>query len=206
MINYFCCYVIKLAGEIAKKILSIFWNLLLMEINLSQITISDCKREKVCAVCPYLLFIWCWWCKIMLTMSISWSVRPDADQSSKAAFGKSSFAITCSNVLSFVKDTTDAHQSSKKQKCFRTRFRTFQQKAFCSLHVPKRSRKYFFFLLDWCAPVISLSKESTFEHVLAKALLPKAALLDWSAPGLRCQVSLYSSFETMQHTQLIRAF
>ena len=49
----------------------------------------------------------------------------------------------------------------------------------------KRARKYFCFLLDWSAPFISLTKESTFEHVLAKALLPKAALLDWSAPGLR---------------------
>ena len=54
-----------------------------------------------------------------------------------------------------------------------------------SLHVPKRVLKYFCFLLDWCAPVIYLTKESTFEHVLAKALLPKAALLDWSAPDLR---------------------
>ena len=57
MINCFCCYVIKSAGETAKKVLlSIFWNLLLIEINLSQITISDSKREKVCAVCPYPLF------------------------------------------------------------------------------------------------------------------------------------------------------
>ena len=32
--------------------------------------------------------------------------RPGADQSSKAAFGKSAFAKTCYNVLSFVKDTT----------------------------------------------------------------------------------------------------
>ena len=32
--------------------------------------------------------------------------RPGAHQSSKAAFGKSAFAKTCYNVLSFVKDTT----------------------------------------------------------------------------------------------------
>ena len=50
--------------------------------------------------------------------------------------------------------------------------------------MPKRARKYFCFLLDWCAPVISITKEATFEHVLAKALLPKAALVDCSAPGL----------------------
>ena len=33
-------------------------------------------------------------------------LRPGAHQSSKAAFGKSAFAKTCYNVLSFVKDTT----------------------------------------------------------------------------------------------------
>ena len=53
MINCFCCYVIKSAAEIAKKVLlSIFWNLLLIEINLSQVRISDSKREKVSGVCP----------------------------------------------------------------------------------------------------------------------------------------------------------
>ena len=57
MINCFCCYVIKLAGEIDKKVLlSVIWNLQLIEIHLSQIRISESKREKVCAVCPYLLF------------------------------------------------------------------------------------------------------------------------------------------------------
>ena len=30
---------------------------MLIEIHLSQIRIPDSKREKVCAVCPYLLFI-----------------------------------------------------------------------------------------------------------------------------------------------------
>ena len=57
MINCFCCYVIKSAGETAKSVLlSVIWNLLLIEINLFQIRISGSKREKVCAVCPYLLF------------------------------------------------------------------------------------------------------------------------------------------------------
>ena len=56
--QFFCCYVIKSAGENAKKVLlSVIWNLMLVEINLSQIRISDSKCEKVCAVCPYLLFI-----------------------------------------------------------------------------------------------------------------------------------------------------
>ena len=43
----------------------------------------------------------------------------------------------------------------------------------------KTCSKVLLLLLYWCSPVISLTKESTFEHVLAEA-----ALLDWSAPGL----------------------
>ena len=79
------------------------------------------------------------------------------------------------------KDTTGAHQSSKKQKCFRARF---SRKHFARCTCQNVLESTFAFLLDWCVPVISLIKENTFEHVLAKALLPKAALLDWSAPGL----------------------
>ena len=60
------------------------------------------------------------------------SLRPGADQSSKTAFGKSAFVKTCSNVLSFVKDMTGAHQSSKRQKYFRAHFGTCnEQNAFC---------------------------------------------------------------------------
>ena len=44
-------------------------------------------------------------CHLMQAMFCS-CLRPGAHQSSKAAFGKSSFAKTCYNVLSFVKDTT----------------------------------------------------------------------------------------------------
>ena len=51
----FCCYAIEPAGEAANKVLSVVWNPLLIEINLSQIRTLDIKREKVCAVCPYLL-------------------------------------------------------------------------------------------------------------------------------------------------------
>ena len=54
--------------------------------------------------------------------SASMYVRPGADQSSKAAFGKSAFAKTCFLLL---KIRHGAHQSSKKQKCFRARFGTF---------------------------------------------------------------------------------
>ena len=57
MINYFCCDVIKTAEETIKNVLlSVIWNTLLIEINLSQIRTLDIKREKVCAVCPYLSF------------------------------------------------------------------------------------------------------------------------------------------------------
>ena len=54
----FYCYVITLAEETAKKVLlSVVWNPLLIEINLSQIRTLEIKREKVCVVCPYhLLF------------------------------------------------------------------------------------------------------------------------------------------------------
>ena len=48
----------------------------------------------------------------------SLSLRPGADQSSKAAFDKSAFGKTCSNVLHFVQDMTGAYQSNKKQKYF----------------------------------------------------------------------------------------
>ena len=48
----------------------------------------------------------------------------------------------------------------------------------------KCAQKHYCFSLDWCAHVISLTKESMSEHNLAKALFPKAALLDWCAPGL----------------------
>ena len=43
------------------------------------------------------------------------SITPGTDESSKAAFGKSAFAKTCSNMISFVKDMT-------WQKCFRACF------------------------------------------------------------------------------------
>ena len=69
MINCLCCYVIKSAGETAKKVLlSVIWNLLLIEVYISQIRISDSKREKVCAVYPYpLLFS-----RSSILLSVNW--------------------------------------------------------------------------------------------------------------------------------------
>ena len=56
MINCFCCYVSKLEGEIAKKVLlSVIWNPMLIEINLSQIRTLYTKCKKV-SVCLYLIF------------------------------------------------------------------------------------------------------------------------------------------------------
>ena len=60
MINCFCCYVIKSAQETAKKVfLSLPSHLksTAYKINLFQIRILDIKREKVCAVWPYILFV-----------------------------------------------------------------------------------------------------------------------------------------------------
>ena len=57
MTNCFCRYVISSSGETAEKVLLlIIWNPLLIEINFSQIRTMIIKHEKVCAVCPYLLF------------------------------------------------------------------------------------------------------------------------------------------------------
>ena len=52
----FCCYVIKSAEATNKVLLSVVWNPLLIEINLSQIRTLEIKCEKVCAGCPYLSF------------------------------------------------------------------------------------------------------------------------------------------------------
>ena len=46
---------------------------------------------------------------LVLFVAVCQAVRLGTDQSSKAAFGKSAFAKTCSNVLSFVEDMTGAH-------------------------------------------------------------------------------------------------
>ena len=57
MISCYCCYVFKSEREIVKEVLlSVIWNLLLIQINRFGIRILYMKREKVCAVCPYLLF------------------------------------------------------------------------------------------------------------------------------------------------------
>ena len=54
-IYYFCCFVNQ---QIDRQIRIVISHLksLLIEINLSQIMTLSSKREKMCAVCPYLLF------------------------------------------------------------------------------------------------------------------------------------------------------
>ena len=78
---------VKPAGETANKVLvSVVWNWLLVEINLSQIRTLDIKRKKVCVVCSYLYFIWTWiqpvkdekrwsfWMKIIYSKSNNFTV------------------------------------------------------------------------------------------------------------------------------------
>ena len=106
-------------------------------------------------------------------------VRPGADQPSKAAFGKSAFAkskLSFGKALLLEADLILDRASLLHRKQWSGQV----QRAKCFLL--KRARKHFCFLLDWCAPCRLFNKR---KHVLAKALLPKAALLDWSAPSLR---------------------
>ena len=150
---------------------------------------TDLKRSEKIPGAP----VWRWGEWIWLTglsglhrnspqgLNIS-SIRPGAHHSSKAAFGKSAFAETCSDLLYFVIDMTGAHQSSKKQKYFRARFGTCnEENAFFLKRAKMCSKAFLIFARLMCASRIFNKRK----HVLAKALFPKAALLDWSAPGLR---------------------
>ena len=84
----------------------------------------------------------------------------------------------------FIKDMTGAHQSSKTAKVLSNMFWHMQRAKCFLLNVPKLAKTCTkaFLLFAWlmCASHIFNKRK----HVLAKALLPKAALLDWSAPGL----------------------
>ena len=80
---------------------------------------------------------------------------------------------------------TGAHQSSKTQKYFRARFGTCNEENAFFMKRAKMCSKAFLFFVRLMCPTRIFNKR---KRVLAKALLPKAALLDWSAPGLnsRC--------------------
>ena len=106
------------------------------------------------------------------------SFRPGADQSSKATFGKSAFAKTCFLLLKI----RLAHINLAKSK------NAFEHVLAGSSLVVARAKTCSKVLLLFARLVCTshiFNKRNTYEHVLAKALLPKAALLDWSAPGLK---------------------
>ena len=109
---------------------------------------------------------------------VSSYVRPGADQSSKAAFGKSAFAETCFLLLKI----RLAHINRAKSKnAFEYVLSPFSRKHFARCTCQKCSKVVLLFAPLVCANHIFNKRK----HVLAKALLPKAALLDWSAPGLK---------------------
>ena len=83
--------------------------------------------------------------------SETWTLRLGADQSSKAAFGKSAFAKTCYNVFSFVKDMTWRTPIEQKAKMLSSMFWHDLAKTFCSLHFarPLLSVKAFVMCIRW---------------------------------------------------------
>ena len=97
-------------------------------------------------------------------------VRPGADQSSKATFGKSTFAKTCSNVLSFVKDMTGAHQWRKSKSTFEHVLAHATSKM---LSAKMCSKAFLLFARLMCASRIFNKRK----QVLAKVLLPKSSFV-----------------------------
>ena len=121
----------------------------------------------------------------MESSSLCMTLRPGADQSSKAAFCKSAFA---KSKLTFGKSAFARSRFAFRQSIFASQKAMVWPSATSKMlsakmcqNLPKRAQKHFCFLLDWCAPCHIFNKR---KHVLAKTLLPKAALLDWCAPGL----------------------
>ena len=115
------------------------------------------------------------------------ALRPGADQSSKAAFAKTCFLLLKIRL---------AHTNRAKSKnAFE---HIFSRKHFARCTCQNVFESAFAFCSIGVAPVISLTKEAMFEHVLAKALLSKAALLDWSAPGLSGDLTkMHSRFKKL---------
>ena len=105
---------------------------------------------------------------------------PGADQSSKAALGKSTFAKTCFLLLKI----RLAHINRAKSKnAFEYILARFSRKHFVRCTCQNILESTFAF----CSIGVRQSYLNKRKHVLAKVLLPKAALLDWSAPGLTVQ-------------------
>ena len=111
------------------------------------------------------------------------ALRPGADQSSKAAFGKCAFAKTCFLLL---KIRHGAHQSSKKAKMLSS---TFWHVLAGSILLVALGQTIAFGEAKKLRLKANLLRAKAFlpkvNLLLAKALLQKAALLDRSAPGLK---------------------
>ena len=98
-------------------------------------------------------------------------LRPGADQSSKVAFGKSAFAKTCFLLLKI----RLAHiNRAKSKKAFEHVLARFSRKHFVCCTCQNVLENTFAFLLDWCAPVISLTNESTFDACFSKSAFAKS--------------------------------
>ena len=108
-------------------------------------------------------------------------LRPGANQSSIAAFGKSAFAKTRFVLL---KIRLEHINRAKSKNVFEHVLARFSRKHFARYTCQNVLESTFAFCSIGVRQSLSLTKGSTFEHVLAKTPLPKAALLDWSAPGL----------------------
>ena len=110
-------------------------------------------------------------------------LRPGADQSSKAAFCKSAFA-KCK--LTFGKSAFSRSRFAFRQSIFASQKAIVWPSATNKILSAKTCQNVlvniFCSLLDCCAPCGIFNKR---KHVLAKAPLQKADLLDWSASGLR---------------------
>ena len=131
----------------------------------------------------------------MYKLKLNLTLRPGADQSSKAAFCKSAFAKTCFLLL---KIWHGAHQSSKKQK--------FWHVLAESILLVALGQTIAFWEVKMLCLKANLFREKALlpkvNLLLANALLQKAALLDWSAPSLRVHKLCCSSRSVEIFTRL----
>ena len=105
------------------------------------------------------------------------NVRPGADQSSKAVFGKAlllKHARTCFLLLKIWLAYTNR---AKSKSTFEHVWHVQRTTCFLLKRAKTCSKAFLLFARLMCASRIFNKRK----HVLAKALLPKAALLDWSA-------------------------
>ena len=120
--------------------------------------------------------------KFKIPPHIGLVLRPGADQSSKAAFGKGAFAKTCFLLLNI---RLGAHQSSKKQKCFRARLSTFWHVLAKSIWRETRENAFSF---GRSKDALSKSKFASSKSAFAKSkfALSKSAFAKSSFATLVC--------------------